>query len=304
MGTSWQVSVLLPSASDGPALQQEIAGILERIEASMSHFREDSELCRFSRLAAGERLTLSDEFAWVLRGALRVAGASDGAFDPTLGQQIEAWGFGAGPRVGDAGFCLPPAAVPSGAAWQALLLDEDNGLRQPGGVNLNLSAIAKGFAVDAVSDWLSRKGYAHHLTEVGGELKGVGMKPDLQPWWVALELPAPECPLPATRVALHGLAVATSGDYRRRYMANGRYHQHTLDPRNGAPVAHNLASVTVVHEECMVADAWATAIMVLGADAGLRLAQAQDLCALLQWRDARGVWREATSPAFSALLKT
>ena len=299
MGTSWEVRVAGLARERATRLHAEIATILETLEAQMSHFRAESDLSRFAGLAAGEVLQLPVEFAHVLRTALDVAQRSGGAFDPTLAGAIAAWGFGPGMKFSEEGFLLPEQA-PGGSAWHLLHVDENNRICQPGGVALNLAAIAKGFAVDAVAGYLTQLGYDNHLVEVGGELRGSGMKPDAQPWWVALELPAAECPLAVTRVALHGLAVATSGSYRRHYHAEGRDLQHTLDPRTGAPVRHAMASVTVVHEECMLADAWATAIMVLGPQDGLALAQRQGLAALLQWR-AGGQWCEAGSEAWKEM---
>ena len=302
MGTTWSVRVVLPAGVEARVLQRGVADLLEALEAQLSHFRAGSPLRRFAGLAPGEWLALPDEFAQVMRAALEVARLSGGAFDPALAPAIDAWGFGAARRYSDAGFVPPARPLPVGGhGWQDLRLDEGGRLQQPGGVALNLAAIAKGFAVDAVTAWLARQGLEHHLVEVGGELRGSGLKPNGQPWWVALEAPAADCPLAPTRIALHGLAVATSGDYRRRYLLDGRPIQHTLDPRSGAPVAHGLASVTVIHAECMDADAWATALMVLGPQAGLQLAEAQGLRALLQWRDECGNWREAASTAFRAL---
>lgn len=299
MGTSWSVRVVCPEDARFEGLEADIVGILETIEAQMSHFRDDSDLCRFARKRAGEWLEMPAEFAHVMHAALEVARLSDGAFDPAIAAAVDAWGFGARQSYAAPGF-RPPVADGTQAhpGWRELVIDENNRLLQPGEVSLNFAAIAKGFAVDALAEYLARLGLSNHLVEVGGELRGAGLKPDYQPWWVALESPAADCPLPATRIALHGLAVATSGDYRRRYQAGDRLVQHTIDPRTGAPVLHTLSSVTVIHAECMLADAWATALMVLGAEEGLRLATRQGLCALLQWRDARGIWREAASPAF------
>lgn len=302
MGTSWQVRLAGCDEQRLPALQKDAAGILETIEAQMSHFRKSSQLSRFSRLEAGERMQLSAEFAHVMRTALEVAHASAGAFDPTLGAEIAAWGFGAGARYSDFGFRMPTNLAASRMqAWQSLMLDADDRLLQPGGISLNLSAIAKGFGVDAVSGFLTRLGFDHHLVEVGGELRGSGMKPNGQPWWVALEWPAADCPLPATRIALHGLSVATSGNYRNGFQSDGCHYQHTLDPVTGAPVMHRLASVSVVHTQCMLADAWATAIMAQGPVNGLRLAERHSLAALLQWPDESGCWHEISSSVWKEM---
>ncbi|MEN3111700.1 FAD:protein FMN transferase [Uliginosibacterium paludis] len=305
MGTGWSVRCVSEDSLLSARARQEVPALLEQLEAQMSHFREHSDLRRFGRHAAGEWMQLPPAFASVMRAALEVAQASEGAFDPALGAEVDAWGFGSARHFSDPAFS-PPAEGrrPPRAAWSALRLDEAGRLFQPGDVQLNLSAIAKGFAVDAVSALLSRLGLHNHLVEVGGELRGAGMKPDFQPWWVALELPARDCPLPATRIALHGLAVATSGDYRRRYHHDGRALQHTLDPATGAPLTHGTASVTVLHEQCMLADAWATALMVRGPDAGLTLAEEHKLCALIQWRNNKDEWVEAASSAFTALQQS
>ena len=172
---------------------------------------------------------------------------------------------------------------------------------QPGGAVLNLSAIAKGFAVDAISSYLGERGLQSHLVEVGGELRGTGAKPDLQPWWIEIEPPDTSFPLAAVRIALNEVSVATSGDYRRFISVDGVRLPHTIDPRTQRPVSHGLAAVTVVHESCMSADAWSTALMVLGPECGLALAEREGLAALLRWRTADGSWAEGASSALQAL---
>lgn len=297
MGTTWNARVVSEHAPG--SLHTEIAAVLERIEASMSHFRDESELSRFARIPSGDAFAASADFIQVMHAALEVARCSNGAFDPTVAPAIEAWGFGAHNRYSDAGFQIPLAAkFRSSAAWQKLRIDATNCLIQPGGVSLNLAAIAKGYAVDAVSEHLSSNGYPHHLIEVGGELRGTGIKPDGNPWWVEFDSPAKDCPLPVTRLALHGISVATSGDYRRAYKLGNRTLQHTIDPRTGAPVERGLSAVSVIHKSCMHADAWATALMVAGSRMGLALAEKYNLNVLMQWRDADGCWQEACSSAF------
>lgn len=321
MGTTWRVSLAAPRAMDIEHLRAGIEAVLDDVIAQMSPWEPQAHISRYARLPAGAALPLPPAFANVMRCALRVAERSAGAFDPTLGALVDAWGFGRGQRNDAPGFVAPQpeqlAALPLG--WQHLHLGDDDRLLQPGGMQLDLCGIAKGYAVDAVSAHLSGLGWQHHLVDIGGELKGAGFKPDGSPWWVALEPPAPDAALalPATRIALHGLAVATSGDYRRRFLHHG-IHQgqplaHTLDARTRAPVMHTLASVTVLHPSCMWADAWATAIMVLGPQEGLALAENQGLAASLQWREpahARGDtheprvrWREAASTALHTLTQ-
>ena len=175
-------------------------------------------------------------------------------------------------------------------------------LYQPGGVQLDLSSVAKGFAVDQLARALRMQGASHFLVEVGGELRGAGVKPDGQPWWVTLEGVPDAGEQAATVVALHGLAVATSGDYRRHYLHRGARASHTLDPRTGYPIQNNVASVTVLHAECMAADALSTALSVLGLEAGMRFAEAHNLAARFLLRGPDGL-EEASTSAFKAMLQ-
>lgn len=329
MGTSWSVRVAGPSRLALAPLRAALEAELELVVAQMSHWCEDSDLGRFNRAPAGHRATLPEAFATVMDCALRIACASGGAFDPTLGALVDDWGFGPSgiPTVAGSSVATPPASrdtqgAGTRARWQDLDWQPDTArLRQPGGVQLDLSAIAKGHAVDRLAERLDALGFEGHLVEVGGELRGSGCKPDGQPWWVELES-LPEAGLPAgaghsvdaglppawracsprTRIALHGLSVATSGDYRRcRLDAQGRRLSHTLDPRHGRPIDHGLASASVLHASCMEADALATALMVLGPVDGPSWAEAQGLAAQLLWRRPGGGVAEWTSPALQAL---
>lgn len=308
MATTWSVKGVGRSAVASAKIQQGIEGVLARVVAQMSPWVEDSDISRFNRLQADERQSLPAEFATVMRCALEVAARSDGAFDPTSGGVVNAWGFGSRGRFDSPGFTIPRETEiehhPMG--WHRLRLDADGRLVQPGGFVLNLSAIAKGFAVDAVSNHLHECGFASHLVEIGGELRGCGVKPDLQPWWIEVEPPAPDCDLPPVRIALNSLSVATSGDYRRFVSVNGKRLPHTIDPRTRRPVQHGLASVTVIHESCMWADAWSTALMVMGPEAGLACAEREGLAALLRWRapehaERDGAWSEAVSRSWVSL---
>lgn len=311
MGTTWSVLCVGPRELRVEAIERAIAAALAEIVAQMSHWEPDSDLSRFNAAPANSAHALRAEFASVIDAALAVAAASGGAYDPTAGSLVALWGFGPSdpgglrPRHDEPGF-VPPTAADCAAArcdWRALGWDAaTRRLAQPGGLRLDLSAIAKGYAVDRVSAVLAECGLPDHLVEIGGELRGAGLKPEGQPWWVDLEPPAPHCGLAPTRIALHGLAVATSGDYRRCFVdADGRRRSHTLDPRTGRPIEHGIASVSVVHASAMWADAWSTALTVLGPDEGLALATAQGLAAQLVWRGADGRFDEAWTPALREL---
>jgi FAD:protein FMN transferase len=310
MGTRWSVKLV---AQTGAALQPLAEGIqrcLDQVDAQMSTWKADSDLTRFNQAPAGRWQELPPECFRVLEYALQVARQSDGAYDPTAGALVDAWGFGPARHYADPGFGLPDASQLAAAractGWRRIELDPPSlRARQPGGVRVDLSAVAKGFAVDQVARWLGANGITSHLVEVGGELRGTGVRPGGQPWWVALEAPLPHCggPPPATQtlLALHGLSVATSGDYRRAFGRDGQHFCHTIDPGSGRPIAHGLASVSVVHRECMVADAQSTALTVMGLARGLAHARRHRLAALFVQRTAEG-FEERLSDALAAML--
>lgn len=291
MGTSWSVNLLHPPQLSAAVLQAGIEQQLDLVVAQMSHWEADSALSRFNRAAAGSWHRLAPEFFKVLDYALYIAQQSRGAYDPAIGHLVNVWGFG--PHRAAQAICpvMPIAAALQQArlagGWQQLRLERaTRRVRQPGGLALDLSSIAKGFSVDLVATYLADCGVTSYLVEVGGELRGLGCKADLNPWWVELEHPrSAHYQGGKTIVALHGLAVATSGDYRRYFEQDGQRYAHTIDPRNGYPLQHNLASVTVLHAECMVADALATAILVMGLEAGLAYAEQLHLPCLLMSRD-------------------
>jgi thiamine biosynthesis lipoprotein len=270
MGTRWSVQLASRAADGGAALRAGIETRLAQLVDALSHWLPESSLCRWNRAAAGSRVPLPEDFATVLDAALAIAEASDGALDPTLGALVDLWGYGPpGPRAGQPG-AAEIAAARARCGWRRLLRDGDT-LLQPGGVQLDFSAIAKGHAVDVIAGWLDRAGQPHHLVEIGGELRGQGVKPDGQPWWVEIEDSRPP-----GRIALDGLSVATSGNRYRRHAPGDA---HTLDPRSGAPLADAPDSVTVIHPLCREADGWATALTVLGPVDGLRLADRRGLAA-------------------------
>lgn len=291
MGTTWQVRAAVPAALglDARDVQRLVQARLDAIVAEMSHWEPESQLSRFNRGAAGSRMTLSADFAAVMASAFEIAEASGGAFDPALGRLTDLWGLGPRPAIDDPDRAdIAPCLAHCG--WHRLAFASESGtLRQPGGVWLDLSGIAKGFAVDAVADALAGQGVHHALVEVGGECAGRGLRPDGDPWWVDIENP-PGVRLPRLRIALHQLSVATSGDYLRG--------AHTLDPRTGLPAIHRTTAVTVLHPRCMHADAWATALSVHDPAAAQQLARQNGLIVRIVLRDGR----EWLSPALKDMV--
>jgi thiamine biosynthesis lipoprotein len=275
MGTSWHVSY--HSRDDvGPpdAIQQALAEILEEVEQAMSTYRENSEISRFNRQPAGEWLELSAGMQAVLAAALQVGEQSGGAYDVTVGPLVNLWGFGPAQRM-DA---LPsPGAIDAARArvgLQYIELDQEQGrARRLAEVSLDFSSIAKGYAVDQLAEWLLAQQITDFLVEVGGEMRLSGVSGRGDAWRVAIELPLADERRVATTIAVQGAAVATSGDYRNFFEVAGQRYTHTIDPRSGYPVVHDLASVTVLHPSAMLADAWATALSVLGMDRAFGMAE-------------------------------
>lgn len=310
MGTSWSVRLVdsaLPGRAASADLQQGLQQQLDLVVAQMSHWQLDSDLGRFNRAAPGSWQQLPAAFGEVLGFALQVSQLSGGAYDPCTGALVNAWGFGPENRYDQPGFRAPDAATVRQLLSQRNQVEFDAAtrrVRQPGGVRLDLSSVAKGYAVDRLARYLDSQGIAHYLVEVGGELRGAGCKPDGQPWWVMLEqVDGADATLhPAEMMlALHGLSVATSGDYRRFFHDGTVRYAHTIDPRTGMPLSNDLASVTVVHAQCMAADAWSTALTVLGIEAGMALAEQQGLAARFVRRDGLA-YQEYLSSALLALL--
>lgn len=307
MGTTWAVKLAPDGAATPEDLQAIVRDELERVDAAMSTYRPDSELSRLNRAGAGEH-AVSEPLAVVLGLARTVWEGTDGAFDPTVGPLVDVWGFGP----------LDVEAAPSQADIDALreqvgfdrLALSAGGVTKPGpgpAPRIDLSAIAKGYAVDRVARALDAAAVEHYMVEVGGEVRVHGQGP-AGSWRIGIEEPATDA---AAARAVHrvveltaaGRAMATSGDYRNYREHEGVRLSHTIDPRTGRPITHGLASVSVVHESCALADAWATGLNVLGPEQGPRVAKQHDLAAYFIIREGEG-FRVAATPAFEALEPT
>ena len=307
MGTGWSARLMLPPGADGAAVERALQAQLDEIVAQMSHWEPDSLLSRYNAAPAGSWHALPPQFFEVADYALRVFDDSGGAYDPAGGLLVNLWGFGATRRYDQHGFHAPGAvAIGTALAHRALsqpILDRGGRrLLQPGGALLDFSSVAKGYAVDCMARCLEQRSVRHYVVEAGGELRGAGAKANGEPWWVEVEGVPDAAAGRQSVVALHGLAIATSGDYRRYFQHGARRAAHTLDPRNGYPVANGVASVTVLAPTCMAADALSTALTVLGPDDGLAFAEARALAARFLVRSAGGLV-ETTSGQWRALLQ-
>ncbi|QIB67775.1 FAD:protein FMN transferase [Kineobactrum salinum] len=307
MGTSWQVTYLPPAgaAVERSQLQQSLEQQLEAVNDSMSTWRSDSEISRFNHSEPGDWVELSAGFTEVMQTALMIGAASGGAYDVTVSPLVDLWGFGAGSDEvlrRDLPSAAEIASRLERVGQQYLELDvAASRLRKQRDVALDLSSIAKGYAVDLLAQELLSQQIDNFLVEVGGEIRVAGHSPRGDAWRVAIERPGTGTRSPARALAVTDKAVATSGDYRNFFEVDGRRYSHSIDPRTGSPVTHDLVSVTVIADDCTSADGWATALEVLGEEAALELAEEQGLAVYLMRRTSDGIVSSHSS-AFSPWL--
>lgn len=283
MGTTYSIKVVeLPAGLGLEELAQAVTGLLTHVDKEqMSTYAPESELSRLNRSPLNTPIAVSAEMLEVLDLAIEISELTDGAFDVTVGPLVNRWGFGPQTSVADA----LDARIPDQAEIDALLervgyrhlqLDRENStLLKTADVYIDLSGIAKGYAVDKVAEYFDSLGIASYFIEIGGELRIKGYKPGKQTWVPAIEKPVDTAPQVHNIFYANGesIAVAGSGDYRNYFEENGVHYSHEIDPVTGRPVSHNLASVYVIEATTARADAMATAYMVLGAEKGFELAQ-------------------------------
>lgn len=292
MGTSFAVTIVTErEAAKVKGLDARIAGRLAELNQRFSTYDPGSELSRFNDLSPGATLEVTAETARVTQYALGLAEETGGAFDPTVGPLVNLWGFGPAEQQSR----LPPddaiAAAAERVGYSNVTVSETPPALQKGPLEsvLDLSAVAKGYGVDAIAELLESRGFEHFMVEVGGEVRARGRRVD-RPWRVGVEkADAPPAGSAEDRmqkvVALWDQALATSGDYRNFFEIEGRRYSHTIDPRTGRPVEHNLATVTVLADTCREADALATALSVLGPAEGYDWAEARGVAALFVSRE-------------------
>ncbi|MCB9545436.1 MAG: FAD:protein FMN transferase [Myxococcales bacterium] len=302
-GTTWVVKIVTPAPLTGD--QNVAAGRLidreiQAIDVAMSTWRKDSEISRFNALQATTPFPASEGFRTVVALAEDVSKASGGVFDVTVGPLVEAWGFGPDgvQRIPDEPTL---AAIRERVGYQRLHIEGEALRKEVAAAHVDLSAIAQGYTVDRILEALVAAGYTDLFVEVGGETRARGQSEAGRPWQVGIERPLADEQTVHRIVPLVDTSLATSGDYRRYREQDGQRVSHTIDPRTGRPIRHHLASVTVLHARCALADAWATALNVLGPDEGYALAERLGLAALFLVRDPAGGWQEKATPAFEAV---
>ncbi|WP_414905918.1 FAD:protein FMN transferase [Pseudomonas sp. IT-P253] len=286
MGTRYTALFYAGAGIDTDEISHSLARAVGRVDQQMSTWKPDSDLNRLNAAPEQEWLSVPKELTTVLSAALRVSQQSSGAFDIAIGDLVDAWGFGPGEQTitEQALGTLPPRDRLSASA--ALMVDpQHDQVRKRAPLNLNLNGIAKGFGVDELARCLDGFGITRYLVGIDGEMRARGVKPDAQPWVVAIEKPCRGAREVMGVMELEDAAIATSGDYRHWVDVRGQSYAHTMNPATAAPLCNPLAAVTVVAASCMLADAWATALMVLGETEGPRLAQERGMDALFVLRD-------------------
>ena len=295
MGTQYHISVVSPK---GPALEKEklknsIDKILSDINQQLSTYIVESDISKFNQSSDTNWISVPDDLVKLVKASQQISKMTDGAFDISISPLVDLWGFGAETRDKTPSDQLLQK-VRQTVGYEMLDFQENPPelKKQQARLHIDLSAIAKGFAVDKVSEFLSKKGLLDHLVEIGGEIRAQGFNQSGNSWRIAIETPNSDKKAASKILDITNRAVATSGDYRNFYIENGQRITHIIDPRTGQPIKHKLASVTVIHESAMLADAFATALMVMGEDRGKRFAEEHDLSVymIIREQEMYSVW--------------
>jgi thiamine biosynthesis lipoprotein len=303
MGTTWSV-VLHPAAGvDAGALRHQLQERLDQINALMSTYDPDSEISRFNRTPSSGWFAISAETARVITLSQEISSLTDGAFDISVGPLVELWGFGGAER----GASIPTAdqvkAALDRVGYERLAVRRAPAAirKQHPGMRIDLSAVAKGYAVDALAELLDQRRITNFLVEIGGDMKLAGHREDGTPWRIALEKPLDHIRAVETVLPLPATALATSGNYRNFYEEEGQRYVHTIAPSSGRPIQHKLASVTVLDPSAARADALATALMVMGEEMGRLFCETHRIAAYFLIHDnAQTI--SYISPALQSLL--
>ncbi len=304
MGSTYKVTVVgALGEAEQHIIEDLIAAELGEVDRQMSTWRPDSEISRFNASRELAPFPASRGLLEVVKTAREISEASGGAFDVTVTPLIAAWGFGPGGRKDAAPTEAEIEALRAQIGWSGVHVDLVAGTlkKDRPELTLELSAIAPGYAADRIAARLRDAGHLRSLVDVGGEILASGLGPHGDAWRLGIERPDSSGGVVQDIVVVQDQALATSGDYRNYYERDGVRLSHTIDPRTGRPIAHKLASVSVLHRSAALADGWATALNVLGPDEGLALASKHNLAALFLVRGASGPFEERSTPAFAAL---
>jgi thiamine biosynthesis lipoprotein len=306
MGTTYHLKIEVPSGMDLSAdeLSKRIKESLNQVDHLMSTYKPDSEVSQFNQVPINQWLTISQPTFHVIDAAIHYSQLSNGAFDITVGKLVNLWGFG--PTI-NASLVPDPQTIQSlqekiGYSHLQLQNSPPSLKKTSEDIYLDLSAIAKGYAVDAVATVLDLFDLHNYMVEIGGEIRTSGSKLNGSPWSIGIESPLIDQHSIQKVLHLNNVAMATSGDYRNYFEHDGKRFSHTIDPRTGYPITHKLASVTVIAPTCMDADALATTIMVMGPDEGMTFAEENHLPIFMIIKNDQG-FVEQSSTTFTPFLK-
>ena len=302
MGTGYNIRVVTQTL-DGDSLKQLVDARLLELNRIFSTYMPDSELSRLNRKAGEGPILISAELARVLETSREIYAASNGAFDVTIGPLVNLWGFGPGGVPGVIPDRQNLARAMTRVGFHKVKLD-GNRLTRPAGLYIDLSAVAKGYAVDDIAALLEKEGANRYMVEIGGEVRASGLNRRGRDWKIGIETPEPEARRLHRTLPVRNLALATSGDYRNFFELDGRVYSHTIDPASGWPVNHQLASVTVLHPSAAMADGLATAFSVLGPEKAMAEAEAKNLPILVIMRvTGDGQFEDLLSSAMNTYLR-
>ena len=307
MGTTYSVKVVGRdlSPADKAPIEKSALEAMNGVNAAMSTYLKTSELSLFNASESTQPQPMSAQTLEVVQLSQDISELTKGRFDVTVGPLVNAWGFGPdGPQNQVSEEQL--AELLTYVGYQKLTLNAQTQSLTKAHPNtyVDLSAIAKGFAVDQVVASIEALGHQNYMVEIGGEVYAKGQNAKDATWRIGIETPSAHAPGIFQVVALSGEALATSGDYRNFYEKDGLRFSHTIDPQTGKPIKHDLASVSVVAGSCAQADALATALNVLGPVKGPELAEQEQISALFIIRDKTGKLVERPSSAFANRTKS
>lgn len=303
MGTTYKVvAVDHKNAVDKAEVEMRISAALADVNKAMSNWDDSSEISRINAAPAGARADMSQELAQVMNAAADVNAASQGRFDTTMGPLIELWGFGApGQTALPSEAAIAAAQAKSGHA-NSLLLTGQNVEKTREDAQVYLAGIGKGYGADHVGRALEDLGLTDYMVEIGGDLYASGRNPEGMAWQIGIESPDPLARGVMGVVGVSGMGLASSGDYRNYFEADGQRFSHLIDPVTGRPVDHNTASATVLADNAMLADAWSTAMLILGRERGLEVAEQHHIAVHFVDRNADGSYVTHQSAAFASQL--
>ena len=305
MGTTWQVTLATANNPDTASLKKEIDALLVSLNTQMSTYNDESALSSFNADVSTGWVDMPEPVVSLVNAARRVSKATQGAFDITMGSVVDLWGFGADDIPENEPTLDVILDEMNSVGYQLLLVsrDETQVRKTVPGLKVDLSSIAKGYAVDRVGELLEGQGLNRYIVEFGGEIRTRGKSAEHTPWTIGIESPDPTVAAKGfLGIAVENAHIATSGDYRNYREVDGKRVSHLIDGRTGYPIENNVASVTVLHGTTEQADAWATAFMVLGADESLARAEDDGLAVSLTVREGNG-FVTRNSSAFSAYVR-